>query len=786
MTLPDVSESLSSSQAVHGQPYLVKVASLYALFSTLWIFVSDELLALVVHDPTMASRISILKGWLFIGITTTLLYLLINRFLWSARAQDAELRKMVETLNRAEKDLRTLIDGLPIAVATSSLEANGRIAFLNEHYIRTFGYTLEDIPTVADWGVRAYPDPAYRTEVFTLWDAAVARAIAAQGRVERMEFRVTRKDGQVRDTLFTAVVLENQLLVTLLDMTEWRQAEKRLAEQAQELDAARRELERTAFDLTENIPVGTYTMVLPPGGAVASFSFLSKRFLELTGLNREEAQRNPLTAFAYVHPDDYDAWVRLNAEVFARKQPFFGQTRIIVNGEMRWITAESIPRDLPDGSTVWEGVLSDVTDRVRMEENLKQARDAAEASTRAKGQFLAHMSHEIRTPMNGIIGMAQLALRTALDEQQRDYVRKIATSATALLGILNDILDFSKIEANQLHIERAAFDLRQIIDQAMHLVEIAAQDKHLTLTLDHAPDLGRFFVGDSLRITQVLTNLLGNAIKFTATGTVSLSVQQPVAGRLRFAVRDTGIGITAELRQRLFEPFVQADSSTTRQFGGTGLGLPISQRLVELMGGTIEVTSAPGLGSCFSFEIAAPEYVAPESGPVAEDAGPAASSAVTGPTALTELGGCHLLLVEDNAINREIVLGLLEGSNLVIEVAENGQQAVARCQQRPFDLILMDIEMPVMDGLEACRRIRAFDPQVPIIALTANAFPEDIDNSRAAGMNAHLSKPISLDQLQAMLRQYLTPDPEQTAYEPMAPLTGRLRIRRVSRSGPPS
>ena len=757
MTVPDVSNRVSASQAVLGRPYLLKVASLYALFSALWIFVSDELLALVVHDLATAHWISVLKGWLFIGVTTTLLYRLMHRFLRTVQTQEDELRQTVATLRHAEQDLRTLIDGLPIAVATTTLEANGRLSFLNEQFVRTFGYTLEDIPTVGDWAVRAYPDPAYRAEVFTLWDAAVNRAIAEQGRVETMEFRVTRKDGEVRDTLFSAVVLENQLLVTLLDVTERRQAEQRLAEQSRELDAARRELERTAYDLTENIPVGTYTMVLPPGGAMASFSFLSKRFLELTGLEREAAQRDPLKAFACVHPDDYDAWVRINAEAFATKQPFFGQTRLIVQGETRWITAESIPRDLPDGATVWEGVLSDVTERVRMEENLAQARDAAEAATRAKSQFLAHMSHEIRTPMSGIIGMAQLALRTDLDGQQRNYVQKIVTSATALLGILNDILDFSKIEANQLHLEQAGFDLSQVIDQVIHLVEIMAQDKHLTLSVDVAPDLGRCFVGDSLRLTQVLTNLLGNAVKFTPAGTVSLSVQQPAAGRLRFAVRDTGIGMTDAQRQRLFQPFAQADSSTTRQFGGTGLGLPISQRLVELMGGTIEVTSAPGQGSCFSFEIAAPSYVTPDAGLVADKAGSVAPEDGGGLTPLTELAGRHLLLVEDNAINREIVLGLLAGSGLVIEVAENGQQAVDQCQQRSFDLILMDIQMPVMDGLEASRRIRERDPQVPIIALTANAFPEDIDNTRAVGMNAHLSKPISLDQLQAVLRQYLSP-----------------------------
>jgi PAS domain S-box-containing protein len=264
---------------------------------------------------------------------------------------------------RAEEQQRLIFDNLPIAVAATTLTTPAKMTFINEQFTRTFGYTLDDVPTVAAWAEKAYPDPAYRHAVFREWDTAAFRAIATRGSVESMEFEVTCKDGTKRDIIFRAVVLEERLLVSMTDVTERKKAEAALR-------SLREELERTAFELTENIPVGTYTMVQPPHGGMAYFSFMSTRFLELTGMEAEEARANPMNAFACVHPDDHEEWVRKNAHVFEHKLPFKEECRVVIKGETRWITAESAPRDMPDGSVVWEGVLTDITDRKLAEQRV--------------------------------------------------------------------------------------------------------------------------------------------------------------------------------------------------------------------------------------------------------------------------------------------------------------------------------------------------------------------------------------------------------------------------------
>ncbi len=264
---------------------------------------------------------------------------------------------------RAEKEQRLIFDNLPIAVAVNSLTSPAEITYINEQFTRTFGYTLEEMRTIAAWSEKAYPDPAYRREVFREWDEAVFRAIETKSSIKSMGFEVTCKDGTKRDIIFRAVVLDDNLLVSMTDVTERKKAE-------QALRSLREQLERTAFELTENIPVGTYTMVQPPDGGMAYFSFMSTRFLELTGLEPEEARADPMNAFACVHPDDHEEWVRKNAYVFEHKLPFKEECRVVVQGETRWITAESTPRDMPDGSVVWEGVLTDITDRKLAEQQV--------------------------------------------------------------------------------------------------------------------------------------------------------------------------------------------------------------------------------------------------------------------------------------------------------------------------------------------------------------------------------------------------------------------------------
>ncbi len=292
-------------------------------------------------------------------------------------ADITEQRQLESQLDASEARLQKLIDGLPIALAVSEprADAAARILRLNDQFLRAFGYRREELPTLGHWLERAYPDEVYRQQVIAVWQAAVKRALASSGRVESMEFRVTCRDGQEREVLIGAVVVDDQLVVSLTDITERRRAEA-------ELRSVRALLERTAYELTENIPVGTYTMVMPPDGQLAYFSFMSSRFLEITGLDAERARAHPLNAFACVHPEDYDDWVRLNAETFEKRLPFYGETRLLIDGEVRWISAESNPRQLPDGATVWEGVLIDITARKRAELELQQASAEAEQSNR--------------------------------------------------------------------------------------------------------------------------------------------------------------------------------------------------------------------------------------------------------------------------------------------------------------------------------------------------------------------------------------------------------------------
>lgn len=471
-------------------------------------------------------------------------------------------------------------------------------------------------------------------------------------------------------------------------------------------------------------------------------------------------------AISVYHPDDRDD---VNQAVETARQtgkPYSFRARLIrPDGETRHVEAVAqIECDDRGTPVAMFGVLADRTHEHEMREALVKASDEAFAAAQAKSTFLATMSHEIRTPMNGVLGFADLLSRSDLPPREKQFVEMIGDSARAMTMLLNDILDLSKIEAGELQVREEPTDIAHLANHAARLVQPQAREKGLEVRLHIDDDLPQQSITDPLRLRQILANLLGNAVKFTEQGFVALRVCKR-GDEVEFTVRDTGPGIAAQEQETVFDAFAQAGANSFSAQGGTGLGLAISRRLAELLGGSIELTSTPGEGCTFTLLVRAPEAVQKPAFKAADDR-PAANDSAS------PKGGRHrVLLAEDYDINQMLVEAMAEQAGIELEVADNGQIALAMIEEAsakgtPYALVLMDLQMPVMDGLDAAARLRSngFDAEdLPIVAMTANAFPEDIAECRKAGMQDHLAKPLTFEQFRHTLTKWLPGDTQRAA-----------------------
>jgi PAS domain S-box-containing protein len=557
----------------------------------------------------------------------------------------------------------------------------------------------------------------------------------------------------------------DEVLSVVRDITAWKWAQTARAEAEAARDRSVEALlrsEETFRALIEAAPVGI-TLSNQHGRRVE----INDAFCALSGYARDEligrevgaiydAEQGEAIMAGFRTPSSLDVVQREDYSLLTK------------GGERRTVLATGTTVHTTDGQPLRLVFFIDITERKQTEERIRAANAALEQANQAKSAFLATMSHEIRTPLNGVIGLTSLLLGTPLSPTQQEYVGGIQASGESLLSLIDDVLDFAKIEAGQMTLEVRPLDPRQLVQEVVSLVKTQAQAKGLQLEGQVDPAVPSVLRGDTARLRQVLLNLVGNAVKFTAQGTVALAltlVEESAEGvLLRVAVCDTGIGIAPEVQARLFAPFTQADASTTRRYGGTGLGLAICKRLVELMGGTIGAQSTPGAGSTFWFTLRLARRV----DGVVRPARPMIEPAGVGPRGRRG----RILVAEDNAINRLVAEGLLESLGYAVQTVETGRQAVEAVRAATYDLVLMDLHMPDLDGFAATAAIRQQERaagqarRLPIVALTADALAGDAEKSVAAGMDGHLSKPLTVERLAVVVERWLTPQAEHGSPPP--------------------
>ncbi len=659
----------------------------------------------------------------------------------------SQRRSFESAIRESEQKFRAVFEGAELGIAVAEIKS-GNIT-INSAYRRMLGCTADEILSIGIFDELTHPEDVER-------DLNEFQPLV-RGEIDRLHLdkRYLLRDGRI---VWASVELSLQrdaagkpqyILGLAADITERKRVEEEL-----------RASERRLRAFIEDAPV-----------AVAMFDrevrylAASRRWTTDYGLGHSDL--TGLCLYDLI-PNLPEKWRESHRRGLAGEKQHLGEdVWIRADGVGQWVSSAVYPWSDPRGNV--GGIIisaEDISQRKHFEEQLQKAKLAAESASAAKSTFLANMSHEIRTPLNGILGMTELVLDTELTEGQRENLSLVHFSAESLLSIINDILDFSKIEAGKLDIELIPFQLRDSLQQILKTCAIRAEQKGLQFSFRAPASVPDALIGDPGRLRQVLLNLIGNAIKFTDRGQILVAVAAafPVKGRvlLHFGVKDTGIGIAPEVQEKIFAAFSQADGSMTRKYGGTGLGLAICVRLVEMMGGKIWVDSGPEKGSIFHFTL---DLALAEENTVraAGQLGTSREELHTPPPhsiAETIIGsGYRVLLAEDNAVNRVLAQRLLQKRGFSVSIAEDGRQAIAAIQNTKFDFVLMDIQMPEMDGFEATAEIRkrekAGGRRTPIIALTAHALKEDRERCLAAGMDAYVTKPIRPAELFAVIQTVL-------------------------------